>query len=259
MKHYIILFILLIANLTYGQSENYTVIKVQGSILQKKSGDALTQGSVFASDEQLLFETSDSRAAVIGSTRGRFILKSGNSATASSNLLPAMSNMSSRAGALINFIDLQNHFKGNYLVLNKTAIRINTDNFPMDIKNLFYIRYEYKNEAINKKLTYKADTLYIDKKELFMVDGKPIPTTATKEVKLFYMETGNKSTLINEFTLVTPDNQELKREIQIILDTMKDKSYEDQVGEIVSYLNEYYGKPDKNNIKKWLRWNFGLK
>jgi len=258
MKQFIVFLILLIANLGYGQSEDYTVIKVQGSILKKKSGDPLGQGSVFASDEQLLFETADSRAAVIGSTRGRLILTSGNKGSARSNLLPAMSNMSSRSGSLINFIDLQNHFKGNYLILNETAIRISSDNFPMDDNNLFYIRYDYKGEAINKKLTYKRDTLYIDKRELFKVDGKPIPNTATKDVKLYYMNTGNKSTLINEFTLITPDNEELKKEIQIILDTIKDKPYKDKVNEVVSYLNEYYGKPNKDNVKKWLKGNFGL-
>lgn len=244
-------------SISYSQN-NLTVIKVNGTIVIQESNMELQQGTVFSENDDIEFKTTNARAAVISPGKGRFILMPGNK-NITSNLLPAMANISSRAGALINFIDLQNHFKGNYLILNKTAIKISSDNFPMDDRNLFYIRYQYKGEPINKKLAFKADTLYIDKKELFTVDGKTIPVSDTKEVTLFYMETGNKSSLINAFTLVTPDNEELKNEIQIILSTLKDKPYKDKVNEVVSYLNEYYGKPDEDNVKEWLEENFGLK
>src|SRR4030042_4669496 len=76
---------------------NYRVIKVNGNIVYVRTGNSMTQGDVFAENENLSFQSPNSRAAVINPNSGRFILAPDNYddlSSAKSNFLPAMSNLS---------------------------------------------------------------------------------------------------------------------------------------------------------------------
>ena len=96
--------------------DTFKVIKVTGIITYKKSNKNMLQGDLFPENEQILFKTTESKAAIISTAKGRFILAPGSEkkADVKANLLPASSNISSRSGAVINIIDLQNMFTGNY-------------------------------------------------------------------------------------------------------------------------------------------------
>lgn len=239
--------------------DNFKVIKVNGAIVLKAKGVSLETGTVFSDREELLFRTDDATAAVINSQKGRMILtsKNHNLSDARSNYLPAMYNISTRGGSLSNFIDLQNHFSGKYVVLEKQKIVLDVVTFPMDNEHFFFLRYTYKGEEINKKLEYSADTLILDKKSLYTVDGRPIPRPDNTSIKLFYRNAG-ESVQINEFNLIFPDTKQLKTEVKIIIDTMKERSPKDQVGEITAYIYDQYGKVYQQNLLSWLDNNFGL-
>lgn len=259
----IILFVVLIFTTSFINSFaqlNYRVIKVKGSIVILESGESLLLGTVFSDNDKLHFKTANSLAAVINPQKGRFLITPENKddfANSKTNFLPAMSNISSRGGSIINMNDMQNHFKGNYVVLYKSALQINSEKYPMNEKQFFFLRYKYLDEEINKKLGFSNDTLIIDRETLYTVDGKPIPNPDDTGIKLFYRK-GNESVLISEFNLIFPDNDELKREVSIILDEFINKSSEKKVNEVTSYINEYYGKPNQDNLKVWLKENFDL-
>lgn len=240
--------------------DNFKVIKVNGTILLKSKNIFLETGTVFSEKEALLFRTEDATAAVINSQRGRMILTNNNHdlSNASSNFLPSMYNISSRGGSLVNIVDLQNHFSGKYVVLGKQAIEMDVKNFPMDKDNFFFLRYIFKGEEINKKLGYSGDTLIIDKRSLYTVDGNPIPSPDNTSIRLFYHK-GSESIPVSEFDLIFPDIRQLTKEIQIILDEIKNKSFSEKFAEVTSYINEEYGKVNKGNLLTWLDTNFGLK
>lgn len=250
---------LFVFSLTSSGQEDFKVIKVNGSIMMKTNNVSLQTGTVFSEKETLVFGTDDATAAVINAQKGRMILTSKNHdlSAASSNYLPAMYNISTRGGSLANLIDLQNHFSGKYVVLDRSEIVLDDLSFPMDKDNFFFFRYTFKGEEINKKLEYSADTLILDKKSLYTIDGKPIPRPDNTAIKLFY-RTGDKSIQINEFNLIFPDTKKLKEEVKIILDTMRERTPKEQVGEINAYLYEEYGKVYQQNLTSWLSDNFGL-
>ena len=50
-----------------------------------------------------------------------------------------------------------------------------------------------------------------------------------------------------------------KRFIKRILDEYSEKGTSIQVEEVTSYLNEFYGKPNKENLKKWLTKEFEIR
>jgi hypothetical protein len=238
---------------SYGQ-ENFKVIKVNGTIMLKAKGTSLETGTVFSEKEDLLFRTEDATAAVINSQKGRLILTSKNHdlASASSNYLPAMYNIASRGISVITrFPDLQNYFSGKYCVLGIQKVVIGSSEFPMNKENFFFMRYTYKGEEINKKLDYSNDTLVIDKSKLYTIDGKPISGPDNTYVNLYYRK-GSESLLINKFELIFPDENQLSKEIKVILEEFRNKTEKENLNEISSYIGENYGKITQDNLISWL-------
>lgn len=236
-------------------TDKYKVIRVDGRIIFQRTKADMKKGDVFLSGTALSFATPHSRAAVISGVKGRFVLSS--SEKGQTKILPAANTISSRSGALLNRIDLKNHFSGDYLILNELKLEIGNEAFPMDEENFFYLAYEYQNETIRKKLSFSENTLLIDKNEVFKIDGNPIPPMKTT-MGLYYMQNGNGG-LISEFTPVFPNIDELKDEVEIILDEFSDKSDDVKIQEITAYLGEFYGKPQKDNLSLWLISEFDLK
>jgi hypothetical protein len=232
---------------------------VNGSILLRAKNVSLQTGTVFSEKEDLLFRTEDATAAVINSQKGRLILTANNHdlSKIQANYLPSMYNVSTRGGSLSNIVDLQNHFSGKYVVLDKQKIVMDTEAFPMNSDQYFYLKYTYKGEEIPKKLDFSGDTLIIDKKNLYTVDEQPIPRPDNTIIKLFYLN-GNKSLQISEFNLIFPDTKQLKEEVKIILDTMKNLPPKDQVGEVTAYIYDQYGKIQRDNLIAWMKANLGF-
>ncbi len=240
-------------------ADNYKVIKVDGKITYVKSGKDLSTGDLFASNEKLTFGTQDSRAAVISSLNGRFVLTPDAKGGNASNLLPAMSNVATRSGALINALDLKNHFSENYLLLEELELKINSEVYPMNKDNFFYLQYELNGEVIPKKLNYRDDILELTAKEIYTVDEKQLPIPEKTKMSLYYRNNDiKKSTKISDFNLIAPNTENLKVELEVILGELKSKEKEAISNEITAYLYEFYGKPQKENLNDWLEKHMSL-
>lgn len=236
-------------------NDKYKVIRVDGRIIFKRTSTDMKKGDIFLPGTSLTFKTPQSRAAVISSLKGRFVLSP--SEKGQTKILPATNNISSRSGALINLLDLQKHFEGKYLIIEEMKLEIGKQNFQMDDKHFFYLSYEHNEETILKKLEHTEDNkLIVSKTELFKIDGEAIPVEE-KEMTLYYRR-GDSSEKINSFHPVFPDLTELEDEVQIILDEFSDKDYAEKVKEITAYLSEFYGKPNKENLGDWLANSFNL-
>ncbi len=236
----------------------YSVIRVIGSITHTNNGKALYTGDKVRSNEKLKFRTQQSKAAVISRRKGRFIL-SASVNNKKLGLMPAMNNISSRAGALINSLDLKKHFEGKYLIMDGYEVEIGDKSYPMNANNFFFLRFDYNGEAISKKLNFEGNKLHMTEDEIMKVDEKSITLPEDAEMKLFYRDNAqNSSTEIAVFTPIFADNEILKMEVGIILDEYSDADSKTKVEEVTSYLNENYGKPHKDNLTTWLKANFNV-
>lgn len=236
-------------------TDKYKVIRVDGRIIFQRTKTDMKQGDIFLSGTALNFTTPQARAAVISSLKGRFVLTSAEKGQ--TKILPAANNISSRSGALLNLIDLQNHFDGNYLVIDQVQLAISEQAFPLNEDNFFYLAYDFNGETIRKKLPNMAGNKFeIAKDEVFKVDGEAIEPMNTT-MALYYMNDGNGS-LINKFKPVFPNLDELKDEVEIILEEFSDKTDAIKIQEVTAYLHEFYGKPEKENLHAWLKAEFNL-
>ncbi len=260
MKSFIhfLLFLFIFTPHLFSQTD-FKVIKVNGSILLRERGISLETGTTFSEKEDLLFRSDDATAAVINAQRGRLVItsKNHNLASASSNFLPSMYNISSRGGSLSGNSDLSSHFSGKYVILNRSGVKIDKEAYPMDNDHFFFLRYVFKGEEINKKLFFSDDTLFIDKATLFTVDGSAIPNPDDTTIKLFYRK-GGESVFISEFDLIFPDMDQLAKETEVILDETSGKPAEDIIRETGSYITEFYGKVQADNLAQWLKARFGI-
>lgn len=177
------------------QADKYKVIKVNGQILFKQTKSPMKTGDFFVAGTPLNFSNLQSRAAIVSKLKGRFVLSP--SSKGQVKILPATNNVSSRAGALINLIDIKNHFSGNYLVIGDMELEIGEEAFPQDDNNFFYLTYNYNDELIRKKLNSDGNKLLLNSDDIFKVDGKAIPVE-TYEMSLFYRE-GKTSKTISVF------------------------------------------------------------
>ena len=239
-------------SMSFAQND-YTVIKVYGTITYKKLDRYLIKGDQFKDKEILIFKTNDSRAAVISPEKGRLMItNSSNNGTSGMNFVPGLSNISTRSININSIYDIENEFSGQYLLLNRAKIPISKNLYPQNDESFFFIKYTFNKEEINKKLNFSGDTLVIDVKELLQVDGKPIQLADNSQMKLYYYK--NKSSeLICEFTAVMPDKEALQKEIAIIVNTYTNKESKFVFDEIKAYLTEFYGKPNDFDLNNWLK------
>lgn len=241
--------------------DNYRVIKVNGQIIYVTSGNSMAQGDVFAEDENLSFQTQNSRAAVINPNSGRFILTPENYddlSSGNSNFLPAMSNLSTRGGAINNQADLENQFSEYLTIIHSASYHVNPNAFPMNDNNFFYLTFNYAGEEINKKLDSEGTKLILSRESILTIDGNPIPGLEIPVMTLNYLRDGEPA-YISDFVLIFPEPDELNPEVRIILDESKESSYNSKVNNISGYIFEFYGKPDKEDVMYYLEKEFGLK
>jgi hypothetical protein len=234
--------------------DEYKVIKVIGDIVYKSSGSHMGTGDVFSTDTQIKFVTDNSRAAVISNLKGRFVLAPP-SAKKKTNLVPAVNSISSRSGAIVNELDFNRHFEGDYLILNRVEIPVSPQNFPQNEKNFFFVSYELEGEKIMKRLSIGEGNIVLDQKEIFTIDEKDITPFSTL-MHLYYRDAGQKENkALASFHAVFPNQDLLRKEVAVILDEYKDATPESQYEQVKGYINEFYGKPFEPNLKMWLEYN----
>ncbi len=229
-------------------SISYRVIKVNGKIIFVKTKSNMKQGDLYTDGTPISFHTNESRAAIINKLKGRCVLSPAKKGQP--KILPATNNIASRSGALLNRIDLENHFTGKYLVIGKMMLEIGEKAFPQNEKNFFYLVYNYNGELIRKKLNYDGKMLILNAEDIFKIDNKSIPVQKI-EMALYYMNSGTAEK-ISVFNPVFPELNDLKSEVEIIVGEYSDKDEEVKIKEVTAYLNEFYGKPQKDNLKNWL-------
>ncbi len=240
----------------------FKVINVNGEIIATNANIALESGIEVSSDDNFDFVVPNSRAAMINSELGRVILTEQNADDAFSRaaFAPAMSSISTR-GTISSAEELNRMFSGEVLIIDKLELSVSSSTYQMDEKHFFYISYQYNNETINKQLPFKDDTFFIEKADLFLVDDKPIKSSEVDNLKLYYYKRHNipESVLIAEFNALFLETEQIKPEIQIIVQELEGSTYEKITNEVYGYLRDFYGIVDRENLGNWLFREFNIK
>lgn len=237
----------------YAKSQSYTVIHTIGKIYDSTSGKYLAKGLKISEDANLKFETKGARAAVLSSTRGRFVIQEASTSTSQSDVLYALSSviapvrgrLSTRAGAINNALDFQKHFAEEAIALvgSTYTVEVSPASYPMSESNFFYAQYSLNEETINKKLGNVDNRLVIETKSFYSVDGTPINPQGVRDIKLFYYKAEDQtSSFITNLNLAVVTNEELK--------SILEQFSENKVEVALELINSMYGKCTEEQLKQ---------
>lgn len=262
MKRIVLVLLVCYISSSFGELvvDEFSVIKVIGGIKHAKTNKALFTGDKVYSNEKLKFAESSSKAALISKEKGRFMLNANPSGTVKEGLLPAMNNVSSRAGALLNSVDIKKHFADKYLILSGYEVEISSVSYPMDADHFFYLKFNYNGEEISKKLSFSEGKLKLDQSEILKIDGKSISLKEGTKVELVYRNAKDKtSESLAVFEPVFTNEKALKDECKLIVSELgADANAEIKKDQLLAYLTENYGKPNQENFNNWLKQNLGI-
>jgi len=265
-----ILIIALVVFFTGANAQQYKVLKVKGTV--KVNNKALAQGSTVTikPTDKISFAPSNSVAAVFSNATGLAALYDEKSATSNSVTALVEGKVSAyfklskkttgtRAGEMVTRIDLENHFgRDNYLVLDgEIKLKINAKSFPMNDNTFFIVNYMLEGDAerIDKMLSFVSDSLIINREEIYTVDSVLVDNAKVSDFKFIYYNAETEvSDVICSFHPVFPVDSVLAVEVQALVTDLKtqNKTKEQMLEEITNYLNDMYGKPDKDNLLVWV-------
>jgi len=262
-KYILLFFLLLLVLPAMSYSQCYTVLSVKGVIVVEKTGMPLREMDEICASDKLTFKSKDSKAAVLSSEQGRYIIKPNKNkkddnitAFVKSVLVQGTGSLSTRGD-----VSIENEFGESYFVIGANRLTVDSKMYPMNEYAFFYIKYNYNGEDINKKLKFSKDTLFIDKESIYKIDDKDIDINKVQGVSLYYYEKEkNTSTKLASFILTFADEKSLGKELKEFIKILKSKGKENDIiiQEVVLYLNDVYGNINIDNVKLWLLEKFGL-
>lgn len=256
------------------QTETYFVTHIKGKIINKTTNKSLKLGDKLKATDKILYNPNNAAAILMSNQKGRFVL--GKPADAKptptgdflafvkSTVVPVKSNgyLSSRGTVDDLITDLKGTIGNENFVFpgNLGKLVLSDKIYPMNANKFFIFRYMYESKAVNKKISFIKDTLAIDKKSLFVVNGQPVNPEQIENagvIDLYYYDQATKASMkVTSFKPVFTDEEILKEEFKNLIKIYKTQKMTDEV--ILENLTEhlqtvYNGKSDKHMVAQWMK------
>ena len=236
------------------QAQTYTVIHTIGKIQDTGTGKYLSKGMKVNETASLMFETKGAKAAMLSSSRGRYVIQENASTSGKSDIVytlasvisPARGKLSTRAGGINNKLDFEKYFEEGPVALlgDSYTVKVSSTAYPMSESKFFYAQYNYNGETINKKLSSDEDFLIIQPSEFFSIDGNAIVPEDVADIKLFYYNSESQESLaITALNLALCSNENLK--------SISTEMENDMEG-MLEVINSLYGKCSEEYLAKAL-------
>ena len=256
MKNTIITFVFLCFITSFSIAEDFFVLHTKGTIMM--NNNPLKKGDKLTAQSEITFQGADAVAVVMSTKRGRLILKNQNTASDNSEFSYIVSNifspssgkLSTRAGEILNFIDLSAYVKHeNYIVIDSSVIPLGVNGISVDEKHFFFVRYRYKGETINKKLETKNGNVSITS-SLYSVDGISVGFEDVSDGMLFYYDAEEQTTKeVGAFMPVFIDSKEVEETRNLIKQISSKK--DDVSSEVRAFIKDAYGFIPKKDFDRW--------
>jgi|GEM_PF-1963346 len=244
--HFLLLFSC--AAIVTAQNTFYQTIKVRGVTLSHNHRP-LQNGQKFKKNNALTFGSTKDFVVVMDEKKACFTLQPDGSLrqyVAKSLSVP----IDTRRGDILNDLQLRWFLRqhDSLLLLNgRFSLVLGQEAFPMDDNHFFYLEYRWKGNTIPKKLGFRKDTLFIDAKELYKVDEKPIdPVEVGEQYFIRYYDAKTNSSVgypdaVQPIYIIRPNEEELKKEVQVLLKASQGKDIKTRTLQIDDYLKRFYG------------------
>ena len=242
----------------------YIVLKVKGTIILESTGEKLVKDTKVCSLDEISFGSKDAVAILYNSSNGRFTLKpdkssqselSGVIKTAVAN---ALSTSRANADTRGDEYDIKKIIKDPFYVIGSNEFFPDPDDYPLNVKNYFFIKYDYSGKTITSRLNNTQNSFILDFNSVFNADDNPIDQSEVENVTLYYFN--EKEIPVKTFSLIFPDTTAVINELSPFISELKasGKTNEEIVNEILYYMYDVYGAVSPENLRKWVSKHFNI-
>lgn len=252
------------------QTSIYHVVHVRGIILNQSKNDTVSVGDKLSAIDKLVFKTPKATATILSPGGGRFTLglpaaRQSSNTEHFMNVLkdvlvgePSIAKLSTRGLAVDKIVDIKSVFSADTLVFlgNRSRLILETASHPLSSSQYFMYRYTYQQDkTARKRIPFRGDTLIFDKKILYTHNSVRINPDQTGEVEIHKVNMKEQSSmLMGSFKPVFVPDEQLKAELQVVWDVLKDEQKPDNeiIDQMFYHVVAVYGETNKNMLKLWV-------
>ena len=254
---------------TYAQ-DSYTVTRINGKVINYKTGTELKAGDILQSSDKVTFDSFDSYIISISQNTGRYMMKMHlpPSPEAVQQLTVTVKEVAvpTKRRSLMaerykpeekEVADLKGYFGNDKfsVIGDKVLIPVSAGNYQIDENKFIVFYYRVNNNPVSKKLGYEQNALLVEKDKLLATNAGSIASNEIPSVAVYLYEKNTRtSEEITKFDLVFVDQEALTNEFYTILPILRRQkmSNDDIKKYLIEYYFDFYGATDSKSIKQFV-------
>ncbi len=254
---------------TYAQ-DSYTVTRINGKVINYKTGTELKAGDILQSSDKVTFDSFDSYIISISQNTGRYMMKMHlpPSPEAVQQLTVTVKEVAvpTKRRSLMaerykpeekEVADLKGYFGNDKfsVIGDKVSIPVSAGNYQIDENKFIVFYYRVNNNPVSKKLGYEQNALLVEKDKLLATNAGSIASNEIPSVAVYLYEKNTRtSEEITKFDLVFVDQEALTNEFYTILPILRRQkmSNDDIKKYLIEYYFDFYGATDSKSIKQFV-------
>jgi hypothetical protein len=266
----LIMVILLMLGVSVYAQDNYTVTRINGKVINYKTGTELKAGDVLQPSDKVTFDSFDSYIISISQNMGRYMMKMHlpPSPEAIQQLTVTVKEIAvpTKRRSLMaerykpeekEVSDLKGYFGSDKfsIIGDKVTIPMNNGSYQIDENKFIVFYYRVNNNPVSKKLGYEQNALMVEKDKLLATNSGNITSNEIPDVAVYVYEKNTRtSEEITKFDLVFVDQEALTNEFYTILPILRrqNMSNADIKKYLIEYYFDFYGATDSKTIKEFV-------
>lgn len=250
----------------------YYVQQIKGSVI--RNGTPVKVGDKILSTDKVKFSTG-AVMMVSHSDLGRHILPSNPQQYSSETYLalkdyfPKSNKASAKSNLILaNLVDFNYYFgAAKFRVYGEeTSFEVSPELITLNEKNFPFLRFKHPSEAepVNKKISFQGQKVFLNKKEIFQINGKAInQEDCVFEGLYFYEEGKTEFSKISGFQLVFVEDAALQEHATNLI-SLIDKNqvdvqlYNNLYNALFDFALYQYGEVPKDNLEYWIQNKLGI-
>lgn len=261
------LIVLLMLGITAFAQDNYIVTRINGKVINYKTGTQLKAGDVLQPSDKVTFDTFDSYIISISQSMGRFMMKMHEPPTpdALQQLTVTVKDVAvpTKRRSLMaerykpeekEVSDLKAYFGSDKfsVIGSKVTIPVSSGTYQIDENKFIVFYYRVNNNPVSKKIGYEQNALMVEKDKLLSTSSGDIKSSEIPSVAVYLYEKNTRSSEeITKFDLVFVEQEVLTNEFYTILPILRRQNMSnDNIKKyLIEYYFDFYGATDSRTIK----------
>lgn len=145
-----------------------------------------------------------------------------------------------------------------FVILGTLQQKVSSIDLPLkDSESQFFtVRFKYKDETVEKQLESDNNSVILSKEAMFTdKSGHLLDFASISNIEIVYHDGQTQN--VSPFHPVFPEETKINAEIEMLIKNHKGSNPE-LIDRVLKHIEQYYGIPNKQNVRQWLATNFNI-